>query len=282
MSAGCSRRLSLRQELRRTVRVAALAAVAALGLTVASSGAAGGGLPLTGVVGDDLPLTRAAPGDPPTGAPAGGAPDRRGPGLPGLPLQFDSELIRLHIVADSLEVDGIYRFLCDARGIPEMSLFYPYPQDSLLGGARMLRLEARAPRGAWQPARFEEIPRASGGRWWVPLDLGDSLEVRCIYRQALRTTYARYIVTTTRHWQKPLARARFEIYLPQGVSPTRFSFPFQVTQEAGVRCYVYETEHFMPAEDIIVEWTADAQDGVSPGAPSPAPAVPETSPPRDR
>jgi len=183
-------------------------------------------------------------------------PPRRGPTATGLPLQFDSELIRLYVAADSLEVDGIYRFLCKPAGFPEMTLFYPYPQDSLLGGARMVRLEARAPRGVWQPARFEETPMAHGGRWWVPMDLGDSLEVRCIYRQALRAQYARYIVTTTRHWQRPLSHARFEIYLPKDTSPTRFSFPFRAEQEDGLVYYVYEAEQFMPSQDIIVEWRA--------------------------
>ena len=267
MSTGRNCKPRMNQESRCAPRATVRAALAMLALAM---------LALVGA------LTGAASGDPPAGLSAGDTPGRRAPGLPGLPLQFDSELIRLYIVADSLEVDGIYRFLCDARAIPEMTLFYPYPQDSLLGGAHMLRLEARAPRGAWQPARFEEIPRAHGGRWWVPLDLGDSLEVRCVYRQALRATYARYIVTTTRHWQRPLSHARFEIYLPKGTSPTRFSFPFRSAQEAGVQYYFYEAEQFMPAADIIVEWTADARGGLKPGSSAPAPAAPETSPPRDR
>jgi hypothetical protein len=194
------------------------------------------------------------------GPAAADQPPQRGPGAVGLPLQFDSELIRLYIVADSLEVDGIYRFLCSSQEPPEMTLFYPYPQDSLLGGARMLHLEARAARGSWQPARFAETPLAHGGRWWVPMDLGDSLEVRCIYRQALRTQYARYIVTTTRYWQRPLSHARFEIYLPKGAVPTHFSFPFQAQHEGGVQYYVYEAEQFMPTEDIIVEWRAEARE----------------------
>ncbi len=201
-------------------------------------------------------------------------PPRRGPVAGGLPLQFDSELIRLYVAADSLEVDGIYRFLCNAPGIPEMTLFYPYPQDSLLGGARMVSLEARAPGKAWRAARFEETPLAHGGRWWVPLDLGDSLEVRCIYRQALRTQYARYIVTTTRHWQRPLSRARFEIYLPESASPTRFSYPFRPEREGDVLYYVYEAENFMPSEDIIVAWRTAAI--------SPEPPARETFRPRGR
>ncbi len=260
--AGRNLRSSRSQGDQCALRSAALAVLALLGLAGALAGAAGD--------------------DPPAAPPAGDTPGRRVQGLPGVPLEFDSELIRLFIVADSLEVDGIYRFLCHARGTQEMTLFYPYPQDSLLGGARMLRLEVRAAHGAWQPARFEEIPRAPGGRWWVPLNLGDSLEVRCVYRQALHTTYARYIVTTTRHWQRPLSHARFEIYLPPGATPTRFSFPFRVEQADGVQCYAYEAKSFMPAEDIIVEWTMDARDPRAPGSPLRAPGAPETSLPRDR
>jgi hypothetical protein len=160
---------------------------------------------------------------------------------PALPVAFDSEIVRLLVEEDSLRVEGTYRFLCRSTGPSTITLFYPYPEDSLLGGAHTESLEGRIPGEAWQPLRFEELP--SGVRWWVPVDLGDTLVVRTVYRQALRSTYARYIVTSTQVWGRPLSRARFEVYLPEGAELERASFPFELDPAApGAPFYSFETE----------------------------------------
>lgn len=170
-----------------------------------------------------------------------------------LPIAFDSEIVRLLVEEDSLRVEGTYRFLCRSTGPSTITLFFPYPEDSLLGAARTAVLEGRAPGGAWEPLRFEEFP--SGVRWFVPLDRGDTLEVRTVYRQALRSTYARYIVTSTQAWGRPLSHARFEVYLPEGAELERASFPFELDRAAGGEpFYSFATEQFMPDRDIVVEW----------------------------
>jgi hypothetical protein len=171
-----------------------------------------------------------------------------------MPLRFDAEVIRLRVTGDSLEVDGSYYFLCQGGRAPHTTLFFPYPRDSLLGEAHMVALECRCPRAAWQPMRFEEVPRSTGARWWVPLDLGDSLEVRACYRQALLGCYARYIVTTTKAWRQPLKHARFEIYLPDSARPVNFSYPFERHTAEEQTFYLYEATDFMPEWDITVEW----------------------------
>ena len=175
--------------------------------------------------------------------------------LQALPLQFDSEVVRLFVAEDSLEVEGIYRLLCRRTNTPYASLFYPYPADSLLGGARTVLLECRSPGDPWQTLPFEEIPARHAARWRIPLDLGPELEVRTLYRQALNSGYARYIVTTTQAWGRPLRHARFEIYLPTGAEPQRFSFPFERQEADGKVFYLYEAEDFLPDRDIVVEWT---------------------------
>jgi hypothetical protein len=170
------------------------------------------------------------------------------------PLRFDSESIRLTVVGDSLEVEGLYELFCRPADAPYAALLYPYPADSLLGAAHTLLLECRAAAGAWRPVEYEEIAGLHAVRWKVPLDLGARLTVRTIYRQALQSTYARYIVTTTQAWGEPLRRARFEIDLPARAEPRRFSFPFERKVVAGEVLYVYEAENFLPDRDILVEW----------------------------
>jgi hypothetical protein len=175
----------------------------------------------------------------------------------GRPLRFDSEVVRLFIEPDSLTVEGNYRLLCGASKTEFTALFYPYPEDSLLGAARTVSLECRTPGGAWRSLEFVEVPGRRGARWKVPLNLGDTLEVRTVYRQSLLACYARYIVVTTRTWRRPLKEARFEIFLPEGASPVQFSFPFKLQASGECAFYMYEATDFMPDRDITVEWATE-------------------------
>jgi hypothetical protein len=183
------------------------------------------------------------------------------------PVMFDSEIIRLYVERDTLEVEGIYLLLCNPESIPEVTLFYPYPARDYLGEAHTVLLEARPPGGQWRTLRFVEhpVPRSlptgemsGGARWWVPLTMGDSLEVRTVYRQAVRGDCATYIVRTTRAWGRPLENARFEIHLAQGLSPVSFSFPFRNVATPQGTYYLYEASNFSPDSDIDVCWNEES------------------------
>ncbi len=181
---------------------------------------------------------------------------------PRFSLSFDSEWIRLAIVDDSLEVRGTYDLTCFERSAGPVSLFYPFPEDSLLGGARMVAASASVDGGEPRSLRWEPSRAASGVRWNTPPCDGDTLTLETVYRQALLADYARYIVTTTKAWQRPLRRARFEIRLPEKATPVEFSYPFEArTDSAGVY-YTYEAREFMPETDIVVRWRS-AEDSAS-------------------
>ncbi|MFN8179044.1 MAG: hypothetical protein U0167_14025 [bacterium] len=171
------------------------------------------------------------------------------------PLVFDSEWIWLDVVGDTLEVRGTYVLVCRAAVKEPTPLFYPFPQDSLLGGARMVSLTYRSG-GFHAPASasWEELPGSSGVRWWIPPCAGDSVVAEAVYHQKIVTGYARYIVTTARTWGKPLRYASFEIRLPPGVEPLDFSYPFERRVAPGGTYFVYETTGFFPDRDIIVRW----------------------------
>ena len=143
--------------------------------------------------------------------------------------------------------------LCRAGAARPIPLFYPFPHDSLMGGARMVSLLMRVGSGAPAPARWEEL-RESGVRWWFPACSGDTVTVESIYRQKIATEYARYIVTTTQAWGRPLRRASFEIRLPPGAIPLEFSFPFEQHGTASETSYTYEARDFFPDRDIVVRW----------------------------
>jgi hypothetical protein len=170
---------------------------------------------------------------------------------PGSPIRFHSEVVRLVVAGDSIEVQGLYRFVNRTGGEIPLSLFYPYPADTLLGAARMVSLSA-AP--AIAPASFTETADPPGARWLLRAPAGDTLLVRSVYRQGRPARYARYIVTTTSAWADPLVHARFEIVLPDSARAPRFSFPFERRQGPGGTMYVFEAASFRPDRDIEAWW----------------------------
>lgn len=167
-------------------------------------------------------------------------------------LEFDSEEILIDLRGDAVEVTGTYRFRVAGGPVPAQPMLYPYPEDPLLGAARTLRLEWRQPDGRWTPLAFEELP-PRGVRWRLPATESEALTVRTVYRQAMRSTYARYIVTTTQAWGQPLRRASFEIRLPPGARDPTFSYPFR-PKGPSVRVWTYEARDFMPREDVVVRY----------------------------
>jgi hypothetical protein len=169
-------------------------------------------------------------------------------------VSFASERIRLTVIGDSLEVRGTYHVLCRQRTGASVSLFYPFPENSLLGRARMVSLTTSIDGSDTSDVQWEESRGAPGVRWRTPPCTGDTIAIDAVYRQKLNACYARYIVTTTKVWQRPLTLARFEIRLPPGAIPTEFSFPFEACEDATGRYYAFETRDFLPDRDVVVRW----------------------------
>ena len=167
------------------------------------------------------------------------------------PLVFDSEWVRLDVVGDSLEVHTTFVFRCREPIHESIPLFFPFPRDSLLGGAHMVSLRFHPDAGG--SGRWEEMP-LDGVRWWVPPCRGDSLVAEAVYRQKILARYARYIVTTARLWGRPLRYAEFEIRLPPRAEPVEFSYPFVRRGQGAKAYYAYETEGFFPDRDVVVRW----------------------------
>lgn len=167
-------------------------------------------------------------------------------------LEFDSEEIVIDVRGELVEVTGTYHFRVAGGAVPAQPMLYPYPEDPLLGEARTLRLEWQRSDGRWTPLAFEELP-PRGVRWRLPATTSDTITVRTVYRQAMRSNYVRYIVTTTQAWGQPLRKASFEVRLPPGAKDPRFSYPFR-PKGPSVQVWTYEATEFLPREDIVVRY----------------------------
>lgn len=180
----------------------------------------------------------------------------RTPFLHDFPLRFDSEWIRCSIAADSIEVHGTYVLACSGQMTDRIPLFYPFPQDSLLGGARMVALKGQVGDGGIIPLAWEELGRGIAGvRWTIPPCAGDTIRIEALYRQRAVSGYLRYIVTTTGAWGRPLRHARIDVRLPQGAMSPVFSFPFAQRDLSDPDLWTYEADQFLPDRDIVARWT---------------------------
>ena len=167
--------------------------------------------------------------------------------------RFVAERVRIVVLDDSLEVSGHYTFVAAPPGARAIPMLYPYPSDSLLGGATTIELALREQGGGWSPIAFAEKPRLPGARWLIPPVASDTFEVRTRYRQQRRADCLRYITTTPRTWGAPLTRARFEIVLPADAVDPCFSHDFERVDERAP--YVYQARPFAGERDIVATWS---------------------------
>jgi hypothetical protein len=75
------------------------------------------------------------------------------------------------------------------------------------------------------------------------------------YRQPLRGKQARYIVTTTRAWKKPIDRASFRVAVPKQLPNVKLSYrPDRTEKTDSTVVYTFTRRRFYPDTDVIVTW----------------------------
>jgi len=82
---------------------------------------------------------------------------------------------------------------------------------------------------------------------------GDTLKV--FYRQKLKDNQARYILTTTKQWQRPLKQAKFIIDVLENFTNLQLSYkPDSIIRRNNRVLYYIAKKNFMPNKDLIINW----------------------------
>jgi hypothetical protein len=165
--------------------------------------------------------------------------------------RFASEVVRLEVAGAEQTVEGSYVFVNDA-GPTRAAILYPFPADSLLGVPRLLGATISHGSGPPEPLAIRATDRA-GWRWTLALAARETCRVTIRYAQPLAAHHAAYVLTSTKAWGRPLEHARLEVVLPADAARPRFSLPFRRAAGGGV--WTCEKRRFLPARDLIVEWT---------------------------
>jgi len=81
---------------------------------------------------------------------------------------------------------------------------------------------------------------------------------KVIYRQRHNGSAAKYILTSTNFWKKPIEDARYSLVVPHYIDITGFSIPPDSDTNFGDRrIYYWKKAQFMPDKEFILSFTID-------------------------
>ncbi len=163
---------------------------------------------------------------------------------PAGPIHFAREEVALDIRPGTLEVRGTYHFTCSAPGPLIAGIFYPFPTDSNQLYPDSIEIHGQ---------RFSESDSGVFFRKKFVPGAGDSFFA--YYRQPLRAGSARYIITSTRKWHRPIDLARFRVTVPASFQDVKLSFrPDSSAKTDSTITYYFTRARFYPDRDLVVTW----------------------------
>jgi hypothetical protein len=160
------------------------------------------------------------------------------------PVHFAREEVRLDVRPGTLEVSATYHFTCKSKQPVGAVMSYPFPLDSLNPYPDSVVIAGYS---------FERSDSAV--RFTMHFRPGREDSFRAWYRQPLKGRSARYIVTSTRKWNRPIDVARFQVTVPASLGDVRLSYEADsVTRSGSATSYFFTRKGFFPDRDVIVEW----------------------------
>lgn len=160
-------------------------------------------------------------------------------------IDFHSEKIIMRISKKGiLKLEGRYIFINPYNENVKVSIFYPFPVDSVHQYPKSIYVEGMP---------FKRIEK--GISFEVKIQALKKKVVSVKYTQACLRKQARYILKTTNAWGKPLVRAEFVIILPAYFKKVDISYPpDSLKQINGEIKFFITKDNFMPEKDLEVFW----------------------------
>lgn len=171
------------------------------------------------------------------------------PGESAGPIHFAREEIDITVRPGAVEVLGTYHFQYSGSDAVAAIISYPFPLDSNHAFPDSVCLFGR---------RFSLTDTSA--RFVMRLVPGREDSFTAWYRQPLCGTQARYIVTTTRQWRRPIDRAQFRVTVPASLPGATVNYePDSTRRTDSTLTWFFNRLGFYPAEDVIVSWSDTAR-----------------------
>jgi|GEM_PF-977814 len=165
-------------------------------------------------------------------------------------LLFDAERIEIEVVGENCHISADYRFINNSEDAYRGLIYYPFAVDSELPFPDTVSVMNI---GTDFDIRFEQTSK--GVRFPVRIAPMAALDFRVFYIQRTPASSFRYILKTTRQWNRPLSTADFYIHIPDQFELTSISLdPDSTIYKEGHTIIRISRQRFMPDTDLEIEW----------------------------
>lgn len=162
------------------------------------------------------------------------------------PIHFCREEISLDVRPGMLRVSANYHFRNLTRQPVAALILYPFPLDSANAWPDSIMIPGYG---------FQLADSGVTFLLRLPPKAEDSFQV--FYRQPLRGNSARYIVTSTKKWKRPIDLARFRVNVPADLPGVQLNYqPDSTACTDSALLFYFARRRFYPDRDVVVTWTA--------------------------
>jgi hypothetical protein len=164
-------------------------------------------------------------------------------------LDFFREDLSFQIDSTNFTVSGQYYFRNNSSSQQQTMINYPLPRltDGPLFDT-ILVFSEEEPAVPLQINVHDTMVIFS-----ITMQPGSEKQITIIYSQRHNGNYAKYILTTTKYWGKPLQQADFTLVVPPYIHiQTCFEPPDKISEFEGTHIYHWARQNFMPTNDFEI------------------------------
>jgi len=173
------------------------------------------------------------------------------------PVRFDREKIEIDVTGAEIHVQGLYHYQNRLPLPVTFSLGLPFPVDTAHPAPASYSVTEIASDGS---SIREILTRKYHGDVVFRLFFWPRREkwIRVDYLQQAALPNGRYILLTTRKWDRPLERGEYVLRLGDPSELAGSNYSLRKSLDGAVMRYSFEKENFLPSEDWVFSWRAAA------------------------
>lgn len=162
-------------------------------------------------------------------------------------LDFFREDLTFQLDSTHFTVSGQYFFRNNTSSQKRSLISYPFPR--LTDGPLFDTILVFSEENLAIPFQFHDTLIS----FEIRMQPGSEQAITIIYSQRHNGNYAKYILTTTKYWGKPLQLAEFKMVVPDYINILNYFEPPDKTSEfEGTSIYHWTRQNFLPANDFEI------------------------------
>jgi hypothetical protein len=163
-------------------------------------------------------------------------------------LSFDGEDITFEIQDSIFTVHGIYYFSSVLE--KQYSILYPFPTDSIYGKPSNISVTYTNT----GEAIGYKVKKDSSSIVFSAL-IKEKTPVMIFYQQRLKSNKAKYILLSTKYWNKPLQQVNYKLITKPDFTINGFSIPpDKEVKLDNKKIYLWQKVNFLPTKDFEIDY----------------------------